>query len=135
MGGRNPGDTNWHVAKQERAVPFICEWGGAAYKDYVGSAFLDDMNANGYPEIATLYTDDVTGQVTVQINDSNTSKVISTIAFGTPKQSFPKSIAVMPNAAGIQDIAVLLINYTTLKGTQEIRDAATGKLVVSVPIN
>ncbi len=44
----------WYVITA--AEQFICEWGGSAYKDYVGSAFLDDMNANGFPEIATLYT-------------------------------------------------------------------------------
>jgi hypothetical protein len=125
---------HWSIDNDTTVAHFICEWGGSAYKDYVDSAFLNDMNANNSPEIATLYTDLATGQVTVKIEDSNTKAVISTLKFGVANKSFPKSIAVFSSTTGTQDIAVLLIDNITLKATQEIRDAATGKLISSVPL-
>lgn len=135
----NGADDHWHVSAEPVSNyggwAFICEWGGAAYKDYVGSASLSDMNANNFPEIATLYTDDATGKVTVQIKDGSTKAVINAVVFGKPKTSFPKSITVLSdmNANGFQEIAVLLIDNITLKATQEIRDASTGALISSVP--
>jgi hypothetical protein len=94
-GEYNGHDNHWHTADGTNSnydqPSFICEWGGSAYKNYVDSAFLDDMNANTFPEIATLYTDLSTGQVAVKIEDSNTKAVISTINFGVAKKSFPQS--------------------------------------------
>jgi hypothetical protein len=125
----------WYVGNDTETNYFICEWGGAAYKDYVSSASLSDMNANNFPEIATLYIADATGKITVQVKDASTKAIISTVVFGKPNTSFPMSVAVLPdmNANGFQEIAVLLIDNITLKATQEIRDASTGVLISSVP--
>ncbi len=132
--GQSNDDYHWNTADGTNptiTIPFICEWGGSAYKNYVDSAFLDDMNANTFPEIATLYTDLSTGQVSVKIQDSSTKAVISTVNFGVAKKSFPQSMAIFSNTT--QSISVLLIDKLTLKATQEIRDAATGALISSVP--
>jgi hypothetical protein len=114
---------------------FICEWGGQAYKDYVGSATVNDMNANGFPEIATLYTNDANGKVLAVIKDASSKVTLSSITFGTPNKSFPLSMTVLPDmdANGFQEISVLLIDNITLKATQEIRDASTGALISSIP--
>lgn len=138
--GSGSTDQKWHVGDGNKTLPeygpaFICEWGGKAYKDYVSSTAINDMNTNGFPEIAILYTENATGKITVQIKDASTSVDISTILFGTPNRSFPMSIAVLPdmNGNGIQEIGVLLINNITLKAAQEIRDASTGELIATIP--
>lgn len=137
--GSGSTDAKWHVGDGNATLPeygpaFICEWGGEAYKDFIGSATLDDMNANGFPEIATLYVDDATGATSVQVKDASTGDVISTLIFGTPNTSFPKSITVLSdmNSNNFQEIGVLLIDNITLKATQEIRDASTGDLISTV---
>ncbi len=125
----------WVVENGSTANKLICEWGGTAYKYYVASATLHDMNANTFPEIATLFTDASTGRVTVTIRDAKTKALVANRLFGVPGQSFPLSITVLPdmNANGFQEIAVLLINKVSLKATQEIRDASTNALISSVP--
>lgn len=45
---------------------YICEWGGAAYKDFIATAAVGDMNSNGSPELATLFMDQATGKNVVQ---------------------------------------------------------------------
>ena len=131
----NGGNGGWYISSAATRT-FICEWGGSTYNDYVDSAALNDMDGNTFPEIATLYTDKATGTVKVDIADISTATNISTLVFGVPTKSTPKSIVVLPdmNANGVQEIAVLLVDNITLKGIQEIRDASTGDLITSVNV-
>jgi len=97
---------NWGVGSNVKGL--ICEW---SYNNFVGSTVIPDLNGNGRHEIAALYVDYKTSKHTVQIKDSGTGKVISTLTFATDDHP-PLGVVSVDDFSGndIPEIAVLYVD-------------------------
>lgn len=93
-----------------------------------GMVVLEDINANGSPEIGVLFSS--SNFSTVQVKDTKTGALLNTFFFLSPKYR-PAAINVQPdsNGNGASEIVVLGINKATGKAETEVRDSLNGQIL------
>lgn len=91
---------------------YLCEW---SYNTFVGSAVIPDLNGNGADEFAALHVNFKTNGHTVQIKDSLTQALLSTLTFPAGVES-SKGMVVLNNmqtSNGTPEIAILIYAATS----------------------
>jgi len=96
---------------------------------YYDVAGVDDINGNGYPEIAYLRTVS-SGNVHVLLRDAISRDYIKTMTFLNADYE-PLGITALPdvNGNGSNEIAVMALNTQTGDTRTRIRDALTGEIL------
>lgn len=97
-------------------------------------AIAPDMNGNGKQELAVLATKNLSRLV--EVRDGGTGALISSVTFDAIGK--PNNVVILPdmNGNGMLELAVLFdkAGLTAPTDTIQIRDAATGTLVINVPV-
>ncbi|MDD5274710.1 MAG: C-type lectin domain-containing protein [Methylovulum sp.] len=110
------GNSNSHTAG------YICEWDG---NHFVANATIPDLNANGVPEIASLYLDYKNNKHTVIIRDPQSHATISTLTFATSTTP-PIGLAVIPGNGFFNDTKIAVLSNLNV----QIKDAKDNSKVL-----
>jgi hypothetical protein len=98
-------------------------------------AVVEDLNGNGFPELAVLGEEATTGVVRVEIRDASTGEEIRLVFFGATHA--PRGLAVVEdqNGNGSPELAVLGEEPTTGQVRVQLKDALTGAWVRNIFFN
>jgi len=112
-----------------RHVPFSALYGPMAFQ------VVSDINANGFPELAVLATDWVSGKVVVQVKDASTGLLVRNLWFSDMYAPVAFQVVSDINANGFPELAVLATDWASGKVVVQVKDASTGLLVRNVWFN
>jgi Lectin C-type domain len=102
-------DWGWIPTTASATYPYICEWSA---DNYVGLTTVPDLNGNGSRELAALFVDYITLKHTVDIRDSRTDAVLSTLTFKSGLIA-PQGVVALAdmNGNGVPEIGVLYTEF------------------------